>query len=247
MSEGRLPWVSWGTALLAAYGLKLHYSRAAAGDLSWILAPTARAVGWLRGERLLLNPDAGWVPVGGGHIGGYVIAPACAGVNFMIVAFTVSVLGFAHRLRSPGRRAGWWLGSLAGAWMLTLAVNTLRILAAVELYRRGPILGLTPEAAHRLLGTVMYLGALWGVCALLDRLTSHGRSGLLATAVLVPGAYLGMTVVVPLLTGSFRQSGARYLEHAMMVSLVTMILFALLFLARRRRLDGQTDDPGGRG
>jgi exosortase K len=108
MREGRLPWVSWGTALVAAYGLKLHYSRAAAEDLAWILAPTARAVGWLRGETLTLIPE-GWAPPDGS----YVIAPACAGVNFMIVALTVSVLGFAHRLRSPGRRLSWWLASLA--------------------------------------------------------------------------------------------------------------------------------------
>ena len=47
---GRLPWLSWGTALLAAYGLKLAYSRATVADLAWILVPTARAVGWLRGE-----------------------------------------------------------------------------------------------------------------------------------------------------------------------------------------------------
>ena len=234
MRKGRLPWVSWGTALLAAYGLKLFYSRASAEDLAWILAPTARAVGWLRGETLTLIPGAGWAPADGS----YVIAPACAGVNFMILALTVAVLGFAHRLPSPGRRLCWWLASLAGAWMLTLAVNTLRILAAVELYRRDPAIGLTPEQAHRLLGTVLYLGALWGLFAALDRLTTGRRASLLTAAVLVPGAYLGMTLVAPLLTGAFRQPGGQYAEHAMMVSLVTMTLLALILLARRRRLDG---------
>src|SRR5215212_6905700 len=88
-----LPWVSWGAAMLAAYGLKLSYSRAAAEDLAWILGPTARAVGWLRGETLTLSPGAGcagWIPPDGS----YVIAPACAGVNFMILVLTVAVLGF---------------------------------------------------------------------------------------------------------------------------------------------------------
>lgn len=233
--------------MLAAYGLKLWYSRASAGDLSWILAPAARAVGWLRGETLAMNPEAGWAPPDGS----YVIAPACAGVNFLIVVFTVSVLGFAHRLRSPARRLGWWLGSLLGAYVLTIAVNTPRIVAAVELYRFGSIAGLTPEQAHRLLGTVLYLGALWGVFAVLDGLTSEPirrkAMGRLVPAVLIPGVYLGMTLGVPLLNGHFRQSGARYAEHAMMVSLVTLIPLALVFLARRRRMDGQTDDPGGRG
>jgi len=218
-----LPWLSWGTALLAAYGLKLAYSRASAADLAWILVPTARAVGWLRGETLAFSPGAGWVAPDGS----YFIAPACAGVNFMILALTVSVLGFSHRLRSPGARLSWWWASLIGAYAFTIAVNTLRIVAAVELHRLGPVAGLTPDQMHRLLGAVLYLGALWGLYGILDRLTSRPaeNGSRLAAGILVAGAYLGMTVVAPLLTG---HPGARYAEHAMMVSLIT-----LLFLAYR--------------
>lgn len=219
--------------MLAAYALKLHYSRAAAEDLAWILAPTARAVGWLRGETLTPGPG-GWMAPDGS----YVIAPACAGVNFLILVLTVSVLGFSHRLRSPGQRLSWWIGSLLGAYVLTIAVNTLRILAAVELYRTGPVTWLTPEQEHRLLGTTLYLGALWGVFCLLDRLTASGTRSKLA--LLVPGIYLGMTVVVPLLNG---HTGGRYLEHVIMVSLATLASAGLLW----RKRDGQTDHPGRRG
>src|SRR6185503_7206097 len=81
------PWLSWGAAVAAAYGLKLFYSRASAEDLAWILVPTARAVGWLRGEGLTLSPGAGWVAPDGS----YYIAPACAGVNFLILVLTVAV------------------------------------------------------------------------------------------------------------------------------------------------------------
>lgn len=219
----RRPWLSWGMAIAAAYGLKLFYSRASAADLAWILAPTARAVGWLRGETLTFSPAAGWVSPDGS----YVIAPACAGVNFLILVLTVAVLGFAHRLRSPGARLGWWLASLAGAYMATVAVNTLRILAAVELYRLGPIAGLTPEQAHRLLGILIYLGALWGLFTLLDQLTGGRRAG----ALLVLGAYLGMTLAVPLLTG---HPGARYAEHAMMVLVIAGLLMAGRWAVLRR-------------
>jgi exosortase K len=221
----RPPWLSWGTAITAAYGLKLSYSRASAGDLGWILAPTARAVGWLRGETLVFNPGAGWVAPDGS----YLIAPACAGVNFLILAFVVSVLGFSHRPRSLRGRLGWWLGSAAGAYLLTIAVNTLRIVAAVELYRLGPVAGLTPEQAHRLLGIVIYLGALWGLFATLDRLTSErpGTGAALAGGILVVGAYLGMTVAVPFLNG---HPGERYGEHVVMV-----LLTAMLFLGIHRR------------
>ena len=219
------PWLSWGTALLAAYGLKLAYSRASAADLAWILVPTARAVGWLRGEILTLSPGAGWVAPDGS----YFIAPACAGVNFMILALTVSVFGFSHRLRSPGARLSWWVASLAGAYVFTIAVNTLRIVAAVELHRLGSVAGLTPGQIHRLLGAVLYLGALWSLFGLLDRVTcrAHERARSTLTGVLlVTGAYLGMTVVAPLLTG---HPGARYAEHAMMVTMITLLFLAYRF------------------
>jgi exosortase K len=236
----RLPWFSWGTALAAAYGLKLAYSRATAADLAWILVPTARAVGWLRGETLALGPG-GWAAPDGA----YVIAPACAGVNFLILALAVSVLGFAHRFRSAGARLGWWLAALAGAYGLTLAVNTLRIVAAVELFRFGPVAGLTPGALHRLLGTVLYLGALWGLWATLDRLApprrpQPPRGGALGAGVLVVGAYLGMTVGVPLLDGALRHPDGRSVEHVMMVSLVSLTsllsLWLALHLASRRKV-----------
>ncbi len=224
--------------MLAAYGLKLSYSRSAAEDLAWILGPTAHAVGWLRGETLTLSPGAGWMAPDGS----YVIAPACAGVNFMILVLTVAVLGFAHRLRSPGQRLCWWIGSLSGAYVLTIAVNTLRILAAVELYRVGPVTWLTREQEHRLLGTVLYLGVLWAVFAVLDRNTGQAGQGAHSRlALLVPGAYLGMTVVVPLVNG---HSGGQYAEHAMMVSLATLLL-CVIMIGRKR--DGQTDHPGRRG
>jgi exosortase K len=232
---GRLPWLSWGTALLAAYGLKLAYSRATVADLAWILAPTARAVGWLRGETLVFLPGFGWGPADGS----YFIAPACAGVNFLILVLTVSVLGFVHRLRSPRQRLAWWLAAAAGAYLATIAVNTLRIVAAVELYRQGPVAGLTPEQLHRLLGVLLYLGALAGIYGLLDRLTA-GEGFSLAGGLLVTGVYLGMTLIVPLLTG---HPGERYAEHAMMVLIMVVILAALgvatVFLAHRLPLGKQ--------
>ena len=127
-------------------------------------------------------------------------------MNFLILVLTVSVLGFAHRLRSPGRRLSWWLASLAGAWGLTIAVNTLRIVAAVELYRSDPVAGLTAGAGAPALGIVLYLGALWGDLRALDRLDRSATGGRAASPrpSWCPALYLGMTVGVPLLNGALR-------------------------------------------
>ena len=99
----------------------------------------------------------------------------------------------------------------------------------MELYRRGPMAGLDPGQLHRLLGIVIYLGALSGLYAGLGRVFSRGGSRL-AVGLLVVGAYLGMTVVAPLLNG---HPGRRYAEHAMMVSLVAMLFLAGHFAAVR--------------
>src|SRR6185436_17485810 len=146
-----LPWATWGVAFLLGLGLKLHYSRAGARELEWILGPTARLVGLLRGEELTLLRGGlrqGWAPPDGA----YVIAPACAGVNFLVLVLAVSVLGFAHRLATRRARLAWLGSALAGAWGVTIAVNTVRILAAIELYRVGEVAGVSAAGMHRLLG-----------------------------------------------------------------------------------------------
>lgn len=241
------PWAVWGATAAAAYGLKLGYSRSSAEQLGWILAPTARAVGALRGEALHLVPGVGWAAPDGS----YHIAPACAGVNFLIVAFAVAALGFVPRLGSPGRRAAGWLAALAGAWGLTIAVNALRIAVAVPLYRLDlAAAGLPPDRLHRLWGSALYLAALWGLWRALEAPASPasgpGRAGAArASAFLVPALYLGMTVLVPLANGGWRQAGGRFAEHAIMVGLITAAALPLFPGVRRafgrRRSEAWTD------
>ncbi len=227
------PWPIYLVAGFAALGLKAHYSRAGAGDLAWILAPTAWLVGWWRGQPLLRDPDLGWRAADGS----FVIAPACAGVNFLIVVFTVAVLGFAHRHRSPHQRLAWLAAAGTAAYVLTVTVNALRIVIAVQLYGAS-IYGawLTPERVHRVAGTAIYLVALWIAWAGFDHASgrrSRARVSSSWTALLlVPGAYVGVTVVIPLVNGAGRHFGSSYIEHAITVSLVAACTIPLLSLWR---------------
>src|SRR5262249_23748906 len=160
-------WIAWSLTLLGALLLKLDYHRATVNTLRWMLGPTARAVGWLREDPLLLDPARGYVA----SDGSFVIAPACAGGKFLILALVSAVLGFVHRFRTPRARTAWTLSALPAAWLLSIAVNTVRILLAVALYQRGAQLGwLTPERLHRVAGTVIYVGALWCEWQVLDAL-----------------------------------------------------------------------------
>ena len=254
-------WLVHVPTTLAALALKAQYSHATVADLAWVLRPTAAVVGWLRRQPLHLDGDRGWMAPGAS----FIIAPPCAGVNFLIVVFVISALGFAHRFRSVRQQWSWLLLVAGVAYGLTIAVNSLRIVAAVALYR-AEIHGawLTPERVHRLAGTMIYLAGLWVAWMVLDRVSatlaaqsreSQVQRDWFSRAVLVPGAYIGMTVALPLLNGAWWQFGTRYLEHAITVSLLAVSTLLLLSLigwvtcwptATGDHANEQADDSGGR-
>jgi exosortase K len=245
------PMSAYVSIALTALALKLGYSRATVGDLDWILRPTAGVVGWLSGQPLWRDPDLGWVA----GDGGFVIAPACAGVNFLILIFALPAAGFAHRFRSAAERWGWTVGVACAAYPLTIAVNALRITLAVMLYEvEMPMDWLTAERVHRLAGTVTFLLALWAAWLAYDRVSAHlGRAASSAdwsTLLATPAAYAALTIALPLANGAWTRFGARYVEHAVTVSVLTAATVALLSLTRwftTSRRNGQTVDSGGRG
>jgi exosortase K len=250
-------WLIDVATLLVALGLKARYSRADVTDLRWILAPTAAVVGWLRREPLVLDAQFGWTAPDGS----FVIAPACAGVNFLILVFAVCVLGFVGRFRSARQRWGWFILAAGGVYLLTIAVNALRIVVAVNLYRMEIHAGwFTPQRVHRLAGTMIYLAGLWtawlGADLLSARLQHSSTTPGRVPAFVLPAAYICTAVVEPWLNGAWRHFGDRYLEHAVTVSLLAVGTVPLLSLMRwatswSRSLGedthGQTDDSGGRG
>ncbi|HET9956287.1 MAG TPA: exosortase K [Polyangiaceae bacterium] len=146
-----------GAALAITFALKLYYSSASAEGLRWILTPTS----WL--TKLLTQMQFNWLTDRGylSNDESVLIAPACAGVNFLIVAFfTLVVLGIG-RFESLRTKALFFAG--AGAWALfgTILVNALRIAASIHFspwFTRH--LGWSFHSVHRSLGVVLYLSAL---------------------------------------------------------------------------------------
>lgn len=225
-------------ALGVAGALKQHYSSASAEDLRWILAPTT----WL--TELVVRSDFAF-QTGQGYLSreqSVLISPACAGVNFLIVAFLSLALGFGKRFEGEWKRGLGWLGlSAAAALAATLLVNTLRIslsIAVAHLATR--FTGLTFHSVHRLLGIGIYLTGLMGLCLaaqfwLESRSltgTSIRRTGPLLVAA---GCYVAVTLAVPLIRGGFRNPD--FWSHAAPVSVAVGAVIALLFAARGRSWD----------
>lgn len=209
-------------ALGAAYALKRYYSTASAADLRFVLVPTA----WL-------------VEISGGHrfdwtAAGYLstelrflIAPACAGVNYLIVAFAALVLGFVRPARAAWHNLGILFGSAAAAYATTLLANALRILIAIPLWTHRVSFGwLGVARLHELVGVVVFLGVL-----LVLHLAAHrlARTPVHAWVPLLP--YAGVMLLVPLLRGAHQRP--EFWVHAGIVA-GALLVAAIAGVALRR-------------
>jgi exosortase K len=231
-------------AVVLAVGLKQHYSEASSEDLAWILRPTAALVEQISGIPFAEEAHMGFV----NYSRRITIAPACAGVNFFIIAFSMAAFcGLSH---IQVRRLKWlWLaGALVGAYSLTIFVNAVRILVSIYSYEADIHAGwLTPERLHRLEGVIIYfffLCLFYRIITVViqgpQRESSDAQSvrhdslrwGL---AALVPLSWYGLiTLAIPLLNGAIAQDGARFAEHGGMVIAGCLAVLAILRLMRWR-------------
>jgi exosortase K len=152
--------------LSMAFALKWWYRTATVDDLGFVLAPVAALVSWLTGEGFVLDATSGYL-FSGLRI---LIDRSCSGVNFLVIA----IASFALVLfpRNPKYRPSlWWsLAVLPLAYLLTIVVNSGRIvlLIALERARFSP-----SPLAHEAIGAFYFLGTLLLVSILLDHLIRH--------------------------------------------------------------------------
>lgn len=227
-------------AALAAVGIKFHYSTAASADLLWILAPTARLVSFFTRIEFVFIEVEGFVNA----TGSIVIAPACAGVNFLIICFCMLVFAHLQCFRHQVKKAAWLFASGLIALVFTLPVNATRIILSINsAVLPGSYGWFTPERLHRLEGISVYFLALsllyYASKALLTRLVgsnseepefvSPSRNGFL-----IPFFwYLAVTLGVPLARGSFAGNFPRFVEHGLTVCLVPVLLLVSFCAIKR--------------
>ena len=151
---------------------KQYYRGASAGELGWILAPTARLVSAVSGTRFVYEAGIGWVD----REATFIIAPACAGVNFAIAGFLALVLGWLGGMRDARTLAVRLVAAAGLAYAATLVVNTLRIVIAIALHRGTiDVGGLDHAEVHRFEGIVVYLAGLCALYALAGRIAPRSR------------------------------------------------------------------------
>jgi exosortase K len=237
-------------AILIALVLKQHYSQAGPGQLEWILKPTAGMVSVASGHLFTFEAGTGYV-CGARRV---IIAPGCAGINFMLMAFGMAAFAGLHHMQRCSHRFIWLMASLGVSYFLTLGVNALRILVSIHTFHSGfSFCGLGWESVHRMEGVVIYFFFLWifysmilGVTERYDLLWQGrkcGRLGKPSTPVidirkavlagLAPCAwYLAITLAVPFLNGAPRTVGGRFYEHAAVVLGLCLMTWICMVVAK---------------
>jgi len=225
-------------ATVLAMALKQHYSTANAAQLRWILTPTA----WL--VSFFTQTAFGFVAGKGFTTGdqSIIIAPACAGLNFLLICFCTLTFSFMHHTKTA--RSGLRLMAVSGltALGLTLAVNTGRIILSMRIPAdtliNGPI---SEDRLHRLEGICVYFLALsilyWtaGIIAKRFAKTRDSRStgpfpaNMRRLTSLAPFFwYLMIMLGIPLLRKSYARDLASFIEHGLFVTIVPILILILV-------------------
>lgn len=148
--------------LAAAFALKWWYRAADVNDLHFVLKPVASLVGLLSGEAWTLVPGEGYV-FPGIHV---LIDRSCSGINFLVIAS--ASFAFLLLRRADAGCSAPLLAALAvgGAYVLTVLVNSGRILVLIALQRLA--LPVSP-VMHEAIGAFFFLASLVLATLLFDR------------------------------------------------------------------------------
>ena len=238
--------VFYAIAFIIAFALKYYYSKAESDNLDWILAPTARWVQILCGISFEKEQHIGYV----NHAYQFIIAPACAGINFMIIAYSTLIYSFIHYMNTVKSRLLWMVSCLGIVYLYTILVNSLRIIPSIFLLQLDIYNGwITPERIHTIEGTIVYFASLLILYIIADEVLKHftpvsgkdrqtGESYTGKSSINMPYKYsipvflyFAITLGIPFLNGAYRNNKTNFLEHAVLVTIVCSIVILLLCLA----------------
>lgn len=210
----------WSVVLLCAFTLKLYYSTASANHLRWILVPTTGFVELVSGTAFEFESNAGYISADRS----FLIAPSCAGVNFLITAFLM--LSIRKLLSARSRNIAWVFipAAFLIAYVVTLVANTARISLALRL-QHMPAGGswLNPDQLHRFEGIFIYFGFLLMLFVISERMSSRTTSGLLRQSFFPLFVYYATALGIPLANGAYRQ-GRDFWEYSLFVLLIPLLL-----------------------
>jgi exosortase K len=199
------------------------------------MKPTSGLVSILSGDKFVFEAGTGYVC----NSRRVIIAPACAGINFMLMAFGMAVFTGVHHMKTVGHRFAWLMCSLLTAYVLTLSVNALRILLSIQPFHAAIFSNdMTWRRIHRLEGIVIYFFFQYFFYIMIQKvlrkymlrepdrqfgyLSAQPARRIDIRKIIITGLtpcawYLAVTVGVPFLNRAPIRIGGRFYDHAVMV------------------------------
>jgi exosortase K len=214
---------------LVMWATKRYYADAPVDDLRWMLRPTTSVVTAVTGVKFEWQAGEGYLT----RERLFLIEKACAGINFLIAAFGMTVYVFRRHVKSAASIAGVALASLAAAYAAAVIVNAARITIAIGLAAH-PVRAswMTAVQMHRAEGIVCYfigLVLLYAIGARLGRGSPEATGATLATPLVW---YYAIAIVVPLMNGAGRRGGA-VVEHMLFVLVLPLLIAAIVAILKR--------------
>ncbi len=221
--------------LVMAWGLKYHYSNANSDDLNWILKPTAclvQAVTNMEFERITGEGYAD-------HENRITIAPACSGVNFMIILFCLTAYTGLRKTMNLRDAIYWIVLGIVLSYSYTLIVNTIRIFVSIHSMKNAMFQSwFSQDTVHLAEGVLIYFLFLIIYYSLLNRImnpqaderyTTFARQ---AYTCLLPAVfYFTITLLVPILNHRGIPPGREFLNYALIVLVTCPIVLVLFFIS----------------
>ncbi len=204
-------------ALMLAFSLKFYYANASSDDLNWILKPTAFIVESGTDLTFVHEQGTGYID----KTQGIIIAPVCSGVNFLIVSFCMAIFTGLSVINSIAKKAAWLFFSAVSAYLITVLVNSLRIVASIRSISIGNLITEIPAGIlHKLDGILIFFSML---CVYHFLMTKLLNNSITKSQVFVPALwYTVMMVMIPLVNLMFRDSSAGFTSHCFLVISVSI-------------------------
>jgi len=223
-----------------AWALKYHYSIAQAEHLKWILTPTALMVESITGHLFNFETGTGYI----NHDIQIIIAPVCAGINFLIAVFCMSVFCGIFRLSGFQKKCFWMIECAAGAYITTIYVNAFRIWISITMISADIHAGwFTPQRLHRMIGILIYFFFLSAIYHIIQKIICHIQTefpGKPEINISRP-AHMGIlpliiywitAIAVPWLNSAYGKDPSGFTEHSLTVGILSLAVFIIFFLIR---------------
>lgn len=144
-------------ALVFAFAGKLFYSLAGARELLFLLGPVTFLISAFTGMPFTYDETIGYV----NHLTGIVIGKSCAGMNYLILLYAMTVISFIKYFKRTSGRLLFQCAALAVSYLLCVYATAARIVISIPLVTAvNGFPFLKSETAHKIIGIVVYSSTL---------------------------------------------------------------------------------------